>query len=129
MTAASRSPSLYAWLDALDHPRKAEVAELVALALAARSGITAHIKWNAPSFCYGGDDRVTLGLRPNGVLQIVFHRGARVKNAAGFDFADDSGLLKMVASDRGVVTLGEGELAANKKALGRLIARWMEAAA
>lgn len=86
------------------------------------------MKWNAPSFCYDGDDRVTLGLRPNGVLQIVFHRGAKVKDAAGFAFADDSGLLRMVAPDRGVVTLGEGVLAANREALARLIARWMEAA-
>ncbi|HEV7661691.1 MAG TPA: DUF1801 domain-containing protein [Allosphingosinicella sp.] len=124
-----RKPAdLDAWLAALDHPRKAEVALLVAIALAARPGITGHIKWNAPSFLYAGDDRVTLGLRPNGVLQIVFHRGAKVKDAAGFTFADDSGLIKMVARDRGVVTLAEGEVAAKADALGRLIARWVEAA-
>jgi hypothetical protein len=117
------------WLAALDHPRKAEVAALVAIALAARPGITGHIKWNAPSFVYAGDDRVTLGLRPNGALQIVCHRGARAKDAAGFAFADDSGLLRMVAPDRGVVTLAEGEVATKSAALGTLIARWVEAAA
>ena len=101
---------------------------MVAIALAARPGITGHIKWNAPSFLYAGDDRVTLGLRPNGVLQIVFHRGAKMKDAAGFAFADDSGLIRMVAPDRGVVTLAEGEVAARADALGRLIARWVEAA-
>lgn len=124
-----RPAALDAWLAALDHPRKAEVAALVAIALAARPGITGHIKWNAPSFLYAGDDRVTLGLRPNGALQIVFHRGARVKDAAGFAFTDDSGLIKMVAPDRGVVTLAEGEVAAKAEALSGLIARWMEAAA
>jgi hypothetical protein len=124
-----RKPAdLGAWLAALDHPRKAEVAALVAIALAARPGITGHIKWNAPSFLYAGDDRVTLGLRPNGVLRIVFHRGAKVRDAAGFAFADDSGLIRMVAPDRGVVTLAEGEVAAKADALGRLIARWVEAA-
>jgi hypothetical protein len=124
----AKAPDLDAWLAALDHPRKAEVAALVAIALAARPGITGHIKWNAPSFVYAGDDRVTLGLRPNGVLQIVFHRGAKARDAAGFAFADDSGLIKMVAPDRGVVTLAEGEVAARADALGRLIAYWVEAA-
>jgi hypothetical protein len=124
----AKPADLDAWLAALDHPRKAEVAALVVIALAARPGITGHIKWNAPSFLYAGDDRVTLGLRPNGALQIVFHRGAKVKDAAGFVFADDSGLIKMVAPDRGVVTLAEGEVAAKADALGRLIARWVEAA-
>lgn len=119
----STPADLDAWLAALDHPRKAEVAALVAIALAARPGITGHIKWNAPSFLYAGDDRVTLG-----VLQIVFHRGAKVRDAAGFAFADDSGLIRMVAPDRGVVTLAKGEVAAKADALGRLIARWVEAA-
>lgn len=127
--SGAASAALDAWLAALDHPRKAEVAALVTLALAARPGITGHIKWNAPSFLYAGDDRVTLGLRPNGALQIVFHRGAKVRDAAGFAFTDDSGLLNMVAPDRGVVTLGEGEVAAKAEALGNLIARWVEAAA
>jgi hypothetical protein len=123
------SAALDAWLAALDHPRKAEVAFLVAIALAARPGITGHIKWNAPSFVYAGDDRVTLGLRPSGPLQIVFHRGAKARDAAGFAFTDDSGLIKMVAPDRGVVTLAEGEIAAKAEALSGLIARWVEAAA
>jgi hypothetical protein len=56
-----RIADLEAWLAALDHPRKADVAALVAIALAARSGIAGHIEWNAPSFIYAGDDRVTPG--------------------------------------------------------------------
>lgn len=123
------APDLHAWLAALDHPRKADVERLVAIALVALPGVTGHIKWNAPSFIHGGDDRVTLGLRPNNVLQIVFHRGAKPKDPAGFTFEDDSGLLKMLAPDRGVVTLAEGEVAAKEEPLGRLMRRWMEAVA
>ena len=123
----SGSADLDSWIAALDHPRKAEVVQLVALALAARPGITGHIKWNAPSFCYAGDDRVTLGLRPNGALQMVFHRGARVKDASGFRFDDPSGLLAMRGPDRGVATLAEGEAEAKAEALQRLISAWMAA--
>ena len=123
----SGSADLDDWLAALDHPRKPEVTQLVALALAARPGITGHIKWNAPSFCYAGDDRVTLGLRPTGALQIVFHRGAKVKDTSGFRFDDPSGLLSMRGPDRGLVTLAEGEVRAKAHTLGRLISAWMAA--
>lgn len=52
-----------------------------------------------------------------------------MKDAAGFAFTDDGGLIRMVAPDRGVVTLAEGEVAAKADALGTPIARWVEAAA
>ena len=120
---------LEAYLDTLDHPRKAEIEQLVSLALAAAPGITGHVKWNAPSFCIGGDDRVTLRLQPPPTLLIIFHRGARAKADPDFRFADESGLLQMVTADRGVVKLGEGEVAAHANALEQLVARWMEATA
>jgi hypothetical protein len=114
---------------ALDHPRKAEVERLIAIALAAAPGVTAHVKWNAPSFRHGGDDRVTMRLSPPPILQLVFHRGAKAKPTAGFAFADESGLLEMVAPDRGLVTLGPGAVETQADALGRLIGRWLTATA
>ena len=127
MAAPKPGDDLTACLAALDHPRSVEIEQLVALALGAAPGITGHVKWNAPSFCFGGDDRVTLRLNPPPTLQIIFHRGARAKPAADFRFADESGLLQMVAPDRGVVKLGEGDVGAHADALRLLIARWMEA--
>ena len=121
--------SLDAYMAALDHPRKAEIERLVAIALAAAPGVSAHVKWNAPSFRHGGEDRVTMRLSPPPIVQLVFHRGAKAKDAAGFAFIDESGLLRMVASDRGVVTLAPGESEAKADALGRLIGRWMAATA
>jgi hypothetical protein len=38
-------------------PRRTDV-------LASDDGITEHVKWNAPSFCYAGVDRVTFRLQP-----------------------------------------------------------------
>ena len=129
MASPRTEDALAAYLAALDHPRKAEIEQLVALALDAAPGITGQIKWNAPSFCIGGDDRVTLRLQPPPTLQIIFHRGARAKPDPDFRFADESGLLQMVAADRGVVKLGEGDVAAKADALAKLIAQWMEATA
>lgn len=59
-----------------EHPRKAAISEVRAIILGADPGITEQIKWNAPSFCYGGDDRVTMRLQPRDCLHLVFHRGS-----------------------------------------------------
>jgi hypothetical protein len=46
----------------LDHPLKEGVVGLRRAILAADPGITEHVKWNAPSFRYAGEDRVTFHL-------------------------------------------------------------------
>jgi hypothetical protein len=98
--------------------------------LGADPHITEHIKWNAPSFCYGGDDRVTLRLHPPTRLQLIVHRGARVKDPAGFRFEDATGLVTWVAPDRGVVTLGDmAHIQANREPLADLVRRWVAATA
>jgi hypothetical protein len=50
--------------------------------LSAHPGITERIKWNAPSFCIDGDDRITFRLQPGDRVQLVFHRGARKRDDA-----------------------------------------------
>ena len=53
------------------------------------TGSREHVKWNAPSFCYAGVDRVTFRLQPGNRLQLVLHRGAKVRDdAADFRFED-----------------------------------------
>ena len=90
---------------ALDHPLKAVIEEIRPALLAADPRITEQVKWNAPSFCYDGDDRVTFNIRPGGPLLLIFHRGVKVKDTAGFAFEDETGLIQWKAPDRGVVTI------------------------
>ena len=86
----------------LDHPLKAGIEQLRAAILASNDGITEHVKWNAPSFRYADVDRVTFRLQPGDRLQLVLHRGAKVRDdAADFRFEDDSGLLDWVAHGPG----------------------------
>jgi hypothetical protein len=115
----------------LSHPHKEAVAELRAAILASDAEITERIKWNAPSFCVGGDDRVTFRLRPGDRLQLVFHRGAKPRaDADGFAFEDDSGLIDWATTDRGVVTLRDVEDArARLPEVVELVGRWMRATA
>lgn len=115
------------WLAARTPSVRAMIQSLRAAALGAGE-VTEHIKWNGPSFCIDGDDRITLGLNPGGGVRAVLHRGVKAKDAAGFSFPDDSGLIRWAAADRGVVNFAdEAAVAANAQAFGAICRRWFEA--
>ncbi|ATB32829.1 DUF1801 domain-containing protein [Melittangium boletus] len=122
----NRNKAVDAFMKTLEHPRKAEVERIRALILGLDKDIQERIKWNAPSFGPGQEDRVTFRLAPKGKLQLIFHRGAKAKDAAGFAFEDPSGLLQWAAKDRAVLELGEAE-AVKPQVLGELVRRWMAA--
>ncbi|MFP2956276.1 DUF1801 domain-containing protein [Myxococcus sp. 1LA] len=125
---ANRSEEVERYMRALEHARKDEIERLRTAILAAHPGISERIKWNAPSFCFKGDDRVTFKLQPKDCVQLVFHRGTKVKDTQGFTFEDDSGLLKWAAADRAVVTLRDSaEVNAKQQALCQVVVKWMVA--
>jgi hypothetical protein len=116
------------FMQALDHPLKAEIEAVRAVVLGADEQMSERIKWNAPSFGRGGEDRVTMRLQPGDVLQLIFHRGAKVKDATGFAFDDTTGLLQWVAADRATVTLTDIEdVQAKSAAIGKVVGEWVRA--
>jgi hypothetical protein len=69
---------------------------------------------------------VTFRLQPRNCLQLIFHRGAKFKETAGFAFADPGGLLTWAAPDRGVLDLNDEPVSAEKPAeIAALAKRWM----
>ena len=125
----SRTADVDRYMSELVHPLKPGVEQLRAAILASDDGITEHVKWNAPSFRYAGEDRVTFRLQPGDRLQLVLHRGAKIRDDAGdFAFTDDSGLLEWVAADRAVVTFRDlDDVAARGPAVVELVSRWVTA--
>jgi hypothetical protein len=118
------------FLEDLDHPMKAGIMQLREAILAANDQITEHIKWKAPSFRYGGDDRVTFNLRPRDRIMLVFHRGAKKRPDDGFDVTDPTGLLTWAAPDRATLTLHSlDEVRAHQEEIVKLVNAWMEATA
>jgi hypothetical protein len=116
------------YLAALDPAARADVDRLRALVLGADPGLTEEIKWNAPSFAHEGRDRVTLGLDRKGGYRIVLHRGAKVVNADGFSFIDETGLATWPAPDRGVIALKDRARIDSVSAdITRLIGHWIAA--
>ncbi|WP_404371922.1 DUF1801 domain-containing protein [Corallococcus coralloides] len=127
---ARRNGEVDQFMAELEHPLKAEIQAVRAAILDSDDSIAERIKWKAPSFVHSGDDRVTFRLAPKGIFQVILHRGAKVKDAKGFAFEDDSGLVEWLAKDRGVVTLPDAKtVKARKAALIKLVGRWMKATA
>ena len=61
-------------------------------------------------------------------MRAILHRGVKAKDAAGFVFADDSGLIQWAAPDRGVINFAdEAAVAANAETFTALCRRWFEA--
>lgn len=124
----NRTEQVNAFMRTLDHPLKEGIESVRSVILSVDEGITEHIKWNAPSFCYNGDDRITFRLGPKNIFQIVFHRGAKVKKGDGFSFEDSTGLLEWLAPDRAIVKLRDmDDVKANEASLAMLAGAWMQA--
>ena len=78
-----------------------------------------HVKWNAPSFCYAGEDMVTFRLYAQDRAQLVFHRGSRVREDADTDH------LRWATNDRTVVPLRDAE--ARQLEFVSVVNRWVVA--
>lgn len=127
----SPSASVDAFLADLDHPRKPEIQELRAAVLKSNPGVTEHVKWNAPSFCINGEDRITFRLQPGNRVELVFHRGAKKRSDAdSFRFSDPSGLIQWSTPDRGTVSFRDhDDLRSKLPVLAELAQGWFRATA
>ncbi|CAN5169099.1 hypothetical protein BH09ACT6_BH09ACT6_11190 [soil metagenome] len=123
----NQTSEIDAFLRGLDHPFKAQVIQLRLAILASNEGISEHLKWNAPSFIFAGEDRVTFNLRARDRVQIVLHRGAKVKAGAdSFLFDDESSLVNWVTAERGTVSFhDQAEVDARLASFVRLVNDWV----
>lgn len=124
--AEAEAPVVDAYLETLEHRLKGEVVALRRLILEAVPELTERIKWNAPSFCKAGDDRITMRLHPGDRLQLILHRGAKAGADDLFRFEDPDRIITWAAPDRGVINFRDGaDLAEKAEALGEVLRRWV----
>jgi uncharacterized protein YdhG (YjbR/CyaY superfamily) len=122
-------PAVVDFFKTLKHPLKKEIEAVRKLILGVNPSIHEGIKWNAPSF-RTTDYFATFHLRSIEAVQLILHTGAKVKATAtiGMQIDDPAGLLKWLAKDRCMVTLGKGrEIQAKRKAFEAIISQWIEA--
>jgi hypothetical protein len=116
------------FLDQLEHPCKEEIAEVRNIILSVSDAITEHIKWNAPSFRFNNEDRITFNLQGKGFFRLVFHCGAKVRSQTANAplLEDDTGLLEWVTTDRAIVKLTDkSDVESKREKLAEVVKRWI----
>ena len=118
------------FINQLNHPLEEVIEEVRKIVLSANKEITEHIKWNAPSFCYRNDDRITFRLNKNDCVQLVFHTGAKGKDTKdkGPLFQDQSHLLEWVADKRALLTFYDiNEVKIKRDEIIEIVNLWLKA--
>lgn len=125
----SGSEKVNQFLQNSEHPLKECIYLIRNIILDSGNNLTEHIKWNAPSFCFNNEDRITFKLNSKDNIQIIFHRGAKVKEIPKNKLISDStGILKWATNDRAVATFVSLEqINENKNKLLKIINEWIEA--
>jgi hypothetical protein len=117
------------FLRTVKHPLKAAIEALRELILNSDKSITEQIKWNGPSFCFGGDDRITFNLHKNDCVMLIFHCGAKGKEVKGKEpiCKDATGLLEWLSNERAVIKIHSLDEMNEKKAkLTKVVKQWIK---
>jgi len=125
--SSQTDPAVVDFLRKLDHPLKREIEAVRQIILGVSPEIHEGIKWNGPSF-RTADYFATVNLRAKDRVQVILHKGAKVKDntTQQVRIADPGGLIKWLAADRCLVTLGAGqEIEANRTALESIVREWI----
>lgn len=122
-------PEVDAFMRALEHPYKPEISAIRDIILAADPMIAEGIKWAAPSF-RTREFFATFHLRAKGCVQIILHRGAKVRDGASperLPIADPGRMLEWLSKDRASVKLHSlTEIEERRADLSSLISQWIK---
>lgn len=118
------------FLDGLMHPRREEIEYLRKIILDTESGLDEGIKWNGPNYSKNGEDRITMRINRPETLQIILHRGAKVKEQPEERLLSGKyDILVWKENDRAVATLKNlEEILKNSTLLKEIVTKWIEAA-
>jgi hypothetical protein len=117
------------FLEVLNHPLIKEIQLLREIILQADKSLSENIKWNGPNYLSNGADRITMKIQPPKNIQLIFHRGAKVK-AQPQDrlIKDESGLLAWKENDRAVATFKNlTDVEGAEKTLTDIVKKWIAA--
>jgi len=118
------------FLDRLNLPLRKEIDRLRFCVLSADNRLSENVKWNGPNYSLGSEDRITMKIQPPAKIQLIFHRGAKVKEQPDNKLIkDDSGLLEWKENDRAVATFNNMEEIENSNlAITKIVRSWIDAA-
>lgn len=123
----SGTESVDAFMSALEHPHKEEIALLRRIILSVDPMITEAIKWKVPSF-RTTEYFATMHLRAKAGVGIILHFGAKKRDDQPGDrkIDDSGGLLEWLAEDRAMVTFSDrANVVAREADFSRLLRQWI----
>lgn len=118
------------FLSALNLPLDKEIHYLRSLILSSELNLNENIKWNGPNYCFEGEDRITMRVQSPKIVQLIFHRGAKVKeHPSNRLISNDFGLLDWKSNDRAVASFKNLEAILTVESNLRLIIKeWIDVA-
>jgi hypothetical protein len=122
---------LATFLAACRHPLRAELDALRAIVAGAAPKLVEGVKWNAPSYRPpDGDDCLTFNLSAKDCVRLIFHRGAKKKDAKckGRLIAADAEWIEWAADDRAIATFRSmADVKDAKAKLAKFVVAWLAA--
>jgi len=130
-TKPSESEKVDAWIKALKHPLRDVVTDLRALILGVDKSIGEEIKWNHPTFFYGGPMKpadpklykrylIVFNVYKKDCVRLVFPSGATIEDKSGLlegDYADGRRLALFHSRE---------EVTEKSPAMKRAIKKWLK---
>lgn len=117
------------YLQDLDSNLRPQVEVLRQVIVGANADLEEHIKWNAPSYIYEGEDRITFNtLNKEGVVKLVLHMGAtRKEDKKGKPIINDTtGLIVWSSDIRGMLSFSDLEdIQAKTGDIKQIITQWL----
>jgi Domain of unknown function (DU1801) len=124
------NPDVSFFLDVQNHPLRKEIELLRQYILSSNKNLSENIKWNGPNYSFDKEDRITMKIQPPKNIQLIFHRGAKVKEQPKDKLIkEDFGLLAWKGNDRAIATFKSIlEIEKCKETLSTIINEWLNAA-
>ena len=91
--------------------------------------LTETIKWNAPTFCYNGKDRMTIMLNKKDRVGLILHTGAKPKEdkKAPHLYTDDTELLEWNSNIRATISFFDlSDFLSKRNLFKKAVKRWIE---
>jgi hypothetical protein len=118
-----------AFLSKFHDERKSLVEAVLEAILEACPDLSETIKWNAPTFCYEGKDRMTIMLHKKDRVGLILHTGAKPKEdkKAPHLYQDDTGLLEWNSNIRATITFcAVADFSSKRNLFKKAVKRWVD---
>lgn len=128
MSQNNLNSDVTAFLDSLKHPLRDEIECLRKIIMSTDYVLAEGIKWKGPNYSINGEDRITIRIHPQKQLQVIFHRGAKVKEPPeGRLLSKNYDILLWKENDRAIATFKNiDEIQKNSNMIKEIVEKWIE---